>query len=48
MKAAWVDEQRAISRGKMYEAMRARYRVVLPAIPVKLATGSGPAAVSLR
>ena len=48
VKASFVDEQRAISRRKMYEAMRARYRVVLPEIPVKSATGSAPAAVTLR
>ena len=46
VKASWVDEQRALSRRKMYDAMRARYRVVLP--PVKSATGTAPAAVTLR
>ena len=48
VKAAFVDEQRAISRRKMYDAMRARYRVVLPESPVKSATGTAPAAVTLR
>jgi peptidyl-prolyl cis-trans isomerase C len=48
VKASFVDEQRAISRRKMYDAMRARYRVVLPEIPVKSATGSGRAAVTIR
>ena len=48
VKASWVDEQRAISRRKMYDAMRARYRVVLPESPVKSATGTAPSAVTLR
>ncbi len=48
VKASFVDEQRAISKRKMYEAMRARYQVVLPGISVKSATGTGPAAVTIR
>ena len=48
VKAAWVEEQRAISKRKMYEAMRARYQVVLPDIPARSAMDAGPSAVANR
>ena len=48
VKAAWVEERRAISKRKMYEAMRARYQVVLPDIPVRSAMDAGPSAVANR
>jgi peptidyl-prolyl cis-trans isomerase C len=48
VKVAWVEEQRAISKRKMYEAMRARYQVVLPEVPVRSVTGTGPTAVTNR
>jgi peptidyl-prolyl cis-trans isomerase C len=41
-KSEWIAERRAASKRKMYETMRARYQVVLPAIPTKEAAGDGP------
>ena len=33
-KVAWIDEQSTAARRKAYEAMRARYEIVVPAPPV--------------
>lgn len=38
-KSEWIAERRAASKRKMYDAMRARYQVVLPAIPAKETAG---------
>jgi peptidyl-prolyl cis-trans isomerase C len=38
-KSEWIAERRAASKRKMYESMRARYQVVLPAIPAKETAG---------
>lgn len=35
VKTAWLGEQKAIAWGKAYEAMRAKYTVLLPALPEK-------------
>ncbi len=48
VKASWIEEQRAISKRKMYEAMRARYKVVLPDTPARPAMRAGPPAVPQR
>jgi hypothetical protein len=37
VKAAWIDEQSSSARRQAYEAMRARYEVVLPAPPAAAA-----------
>jgi len=42
VKAAWVDEQRAEAKRKMYAAMRARYEVVLPAGVARNAADAAP------
>lgn len=39
VKAAWINEQRAEAKRRMYAAMRARYEVVLPATVVGDAAG---------
>jgi peptidyl-prolyl cis-trans isomerase C len=39
-KTAWIEERRNASKRKMYEAMRARYQVVLPEPAAKTADSS--------
>jgi hypothetical protein len=46
VKAAWISEQRAESKGKMYAAMRARYEVVLPATAARDEPGAARVAKS--
>ena len=41
VKAEWIAEQRAESRRRAFEAMRARYEVILPKAPAKAAAGAG-------
>jgi hypothetical protein len=41
VKAAWIAEQRTESRRKAFEAMKARYEVILPQTPAKDAVGAG-------
>jgi parvulin-like peptidyl-prolyl isomerase len=45
-KAAWITEQRAEAKRKMYAAMRARYEVVLPSAVAGNAAGAAPAGKS--
>jgi hypothetical protein len=48
-KSAWIEERRDASKRKMYEAMRARYQVVLPEAAAKEAADAGaPPASSNR
>jgi peptidyl-prolyl cis-trans isomerase C len=48
-KSEWIAERRAVSKRKMYEAMRARYRVVLPRTPAQEAAGdSAPLGRTVR
>jgi hypothetical protein len=42
VKAAWIDEQRAEAKRRMYAAMRARYEVALPAAITRDAAGAAP------
>jgi hypothetical protein len=42
VKTEWIGDQRAETRRRAYEAMRARYEVVLPAPPGKDAAAVGP------
>jgi parvulin-like peptidyl-prolyl isomerase len=46
VKAAWINEQRAEARRKMYAAMRVRYEVVLPSAVAGNAAGAAPAGKS--
>jgi parvulin-like peptidyl-prolyl isomerase len=46
VKAAWINEQRAEAKRKMYAAMRARYEVVLPATVTREAANAALAAKS--
>jgi parvulin-like peptidyl-prolyl isomerase len=46
VKAAWINEQRADAKRRMYAAMRARYEVVLPAAVTRDAAGAAQAAKS--
>jgi hypothetical protein len=46
VKAAWINEQRAEAKRKMYAAMRARYEVVLPATATRDAAGAAPSGKS--
>lgn len=41
VRAAWLDEQRIESRRRAYDAMRARYQVVLPSNGAKTASAAG-------
>jgi hypothetical protein len=41
VKAAWIAEQRAESRRRAFEAMRARYEIILPKAPAQDAAGTG-------
>jgi peptidyl-prolyl cis-trans isomerase C len=41
VKSEWVAARRAEAKRKAYEAMRARYQVVLPELPVEQAAGTG-------
>jgi peptidyl-prolyl cis-trans isomerase C len=44
-KSEWIADRRAASKRKMYEAMRARYQVVLPAIPAKETAGDATSVI---
>jgi parvulin-like peptidyl-prolyl isomerase len=46
VKAAWINEQRAEAKRRMYAAMRARYEVVLSATVGRAAAGAAPAGKS--
>src|SRR5262245_9668102 len=41
VKSEWVAEQRAEFKRQAYEAMRARYEIILPSVPVQVAAGNG-------
>jgi hypothetical protein len=41
VRAAWIDAQRVESRRRAYDAMRARYQVVLPSAGTKAASAGG-------
>jgi hypothetical protein len=41
VRSAWVAEQRAEFKRQTFEAMRARYEIVLPGIPAQAAAGNG-------
>jgi peptidyl-prolyl cis-trans isomerase C len=40
VRSEWVAEQRAEAKRKMFEAMKARYQIVLPEVPRKDAVGN--------
>lgn len=46
VKSEWIESQRAESKRKMFEAMRARYQVVLPDIPIKEAIYTGASVIT--
>ena len=41
VRSAWVAEQRAEFKRQVYEAMRARYEIVLPGVPAQAVGGNG-------
>jgi hypothetical protein len=41
VKSAWIEEQRAESRGRAFDAMKARYEVVLPNAPAMVGMIAG-------
>jgi parvulin-like peptidyl-prolyl isomerase len=47
-KSEWIEERRAASKRKMFEAMRARYQVVLPEPAAKTADSGAPPAGATR
>jgi peptidyl-prolyl cis-trans isomerase C len=41
VRSAWVAEQRTAFKRQAYEAMRARYEIILSGVPVQMAAGNG-------
>jgi parvulin-like peptidyl-prolyl isomerase len=45
VRSAWVAEQRAEFKRQAFEAMRARYEIILPGVPAQAAGSNGTRAV---